>query len=201
MERIVIVDTNAFSHPIIPSKRIVAQRAALTLAELFTIPTVTVILDHREAFADRVDDDLILRAQCDGAYLCTGDTELQGKARAAGVRVIVMQDLDRLLQRTSWALADIFPHKQEIAPAAILPVRISKRGQYEGQGIGFLPDGRAVVVNGGAPFIGTVVDVVVEYIHHSPTGVETVFAITNATEKSQSCGKEHTGAGSGIPTP
>jgi len=119
---------------------------------------------------------LITRAKHVRGHILTEDTELQTKALDAGVGIIAIQELHRLLEGVSEELAEVCPPKRALAPGEILMVRMDRRGRDDGQGIGFLDDGRKVVVSNGASKLGAEVDVMVDHVSIDPSGKQTVFA-------------------------
>ena len=159
-----------------PEKREAGRRAALTIARLQSMLNVKISMDRQKPTANHTDDDLLNRAQRARGCILTADTELQGRARAAGIRVITVQDLKRCFEGVSEEIAAIFPQKCVLSQGDILSMRIDKLGREDSEGIGFLNDGRMVVVQNGKSYLGADVEVLVEYVSKSSTGIETIFA-------------------------
>ncbi|MCI0441408.1 MAG: TRAM domain-containing protein [Chloroflexi bacterium] len=159
-----------------PDKQEVGQQATLRLAELHSLPGVTLVLDRKEPTAQHPDDDLLNRARAVQGRILTADTLLLERARASGLGVVAVQDLTDRLRALAGELGALFPPLRAIEEGESLTVRIAKLGQHEGQGIGYLKDGRKVVVNDGAPYLGATLDVQVDRIHRTAMGREAVFA-------------------------
>lgn len=95
-----------------------------------------------------VDDRLVALCRDLAGDLVTTDHNLQRVAEAHGVRVLNPNQL---------ALALRSPQR----PGARLQLRVERNGREPGQGLGTLPDGTLVVVEGGAAHLGQEVTVVV----------------------------------------
>ncbi len=159
-----------------PNKQEAGQQATLRLAELHSLPGVTLVLDRQEPTAQHPDDDLLNRARAVQGRILTADTLLMERARASGLGVVAVQALTDQLRALAGELGALFPPLQTVAEGESLTVRIAKLGHHEGQGVGYLEDGRMVVVSDGAPYLGATLDVQVDRIHRTAMGRETVFA-------------------------
>ncbi|MBI3911532.1 MAG: TRAM domain-containing protein [Armatimonadetes bacterium] len=159
-----------------PDKQEVGQQAVLTLAELHSLPCVTVVLDRKEPTAKHPDDDLLNRARAVQGRILTADTLLQERARTSGIGVVAMQELNDRLRTLAGELGALFPPLQAIGEGEIVTVHIAKLGQHEGQGVAYLGDGRKLVVSDGAPYLGATLDVQVDRIHRGVGGRELLFA-------------------------
>jgi uncharacterized protein YacL len=159
-----------------PEKREAGQQAAVTLAALHSLPRITVILDGQEPTAQHADDDLLQRAGAINGRILTADTLLQERAKASDIEVVAVQALSGQLWALAMELSELFPPTREIEPGESLVVRIDKLGQHDGQGVGYLEDGRKVVVNDGAPHLGASLEVQVDRIYRPAMGREIVFA-------------------------
>ena len=159
-----------------PDKREAGQQAIVSLAELHSLPRVTVILDGKEPTTQHADDDLLQRAVAVKGRILTADTILQERAQASDIGVVAVQALSDRLRSLSLELSGLFPLLQEIEPGDSLTVRIDKLGHHDGQGVGYLEDGRKVVVNDGAPHLGASLEVQVDRIYRPALGREIVFA-------------------------
>ena len=88
-----------------------------------------------------VDQRLVVLAKHLGGKVVTNDYNLNKIARLQGVEVINLNDLANAM-------------KPIVLPGEGLTVKIIKRGEEQGQGIGYLDDGTMVVVEQGAYHLG-----------------------------------------------
>ncbi len=109
-----------------------------------------------------VDARLLKLAQSLDARLVTNDFNLGKVAELQGVPCLNLNELASAL-------------KPILHAGDVLSLRIAREGKDRGQGIGYLPDGTMVVVNGGHPYVGQQADVQVQSLHHTGAGVM-VFA-------------------------
>ena len=109
-----------------------------------------------------VDTKLIRLAHNLGAKLFTNDFNLSQIAELQKVPCVNLHDLARSL-------------KAVLLPGEVLNLKLVREGKDKGQGVGYLPDGTMVVVNNGHPHIGQQVEVVVQSLHQTGSGV-IVFA-------------------------
>lgn len=109
-----------------------------------------------------VDAKLLKLTQSLDAKLVTNDFNLGKVAELQGVPHLNLNELAAVLKPTLLA-------------GDLLTLRISREGKDRGQGVGYLPDGTMVVVNGGQPFIGQQTEVQVHSLHQTGAGVM-VFA-------------------------
>ena len=91
------------------------------------------------------------------ATLLTADALMHKAARVAGLPVINLNDLAMAL-RTVTSAGDV------------LNVTLTKSGKEAGQGVGFLPDGTMLVVEGGSAHIGQTVEVTVTSVLQTSAG-------------------------------
>ena len=91
------------------------------------------------------------------ATLLTADSMMHKAARMAGLPVINVNDLAVALRSV-------------IAAGDVLSVRLSKEGKELHQGVGFLPDGTMLVVEGGSAHIGQTVEVTVTSVLQTSAG-------------------------------
>jgi len=94
-----------------------------------------------------VDSRLVHLARELDAHICTTDFNLNKVAEAQGVAVLNINELANAL-------------KPSVIPGEILSVKLVRRGEEPGQGVGFLDDGTMVVVEGAEDRVGE--DVAVE---------------------------------------
>ena len=92
-----------------------------------------------------------------GATLITADGTMHKAARIAGIPVINLNDLAVAL-RTVTSAGDV------------LTLRLTKEGKEAGQGVGYLPDGTMLVVEGGGEHIGREVAVTVTSVLQTSAG-------------------------------
>jgi uncharacterized protein YacL len=88
-----------------------------------------------------VDQRLVVLAKHLGGKVVTNDYNLNKIARLQGVEVINLNDLANAM-------------KPIVLPGESLTVKLLKRGEEQGQGIGYLDDGTMVVVEQGAYHLG-----------------------------------------------
>ena len=88
-----------------------------------------------------VDQSLVILAKHLGGKVVTNDYNLNKIARLQGVDVINLNDLANAM-------------KPIVLPGEPLTVKLIKRGEEQGQGVGYLDDGTMVVVEQGAYHLG-----------------------------------------------
>jgi uncharacterized protein YacL len=93
-----------------------------------------------------VDQRLVVLAKHLGGKVVTNDYNLNKIARLQGVEVINLNDLANAM-------------KPIVLPGESLTVKLLKRGEEQGQGIGYLDDGTMVVVDRGKALVGQDVNV------------------------------------------
>jgi uncharacterized protein YacL len=109
-----------------------------------------------------VDAKVVALARERGASIVTNDVALARVAELQGIDVLSMNLLAETL-------------RQPLGPGEEFEVAIQKEGREPDQGVGYLDDGSMVVVQGGRPLIGAVVDVVVTSVVQT-SGGRMVFA-------------------------
>jgi len=90
---------------------------------------------------EQVDEKLVALAKHLDGRVMTNDYNLNKIARLRGVEVININDLANALKVT-------------VLPGEKLKLKVIKPGEEPGQGVGYLPDGTMVVVEGGKDHIG-----------------------------------------------
>ena len=110
-----------------------------------------------DAAIPTVDGKLVAMAQATQAMLLTNDANLARVAELQRVKVLSIHAL---------ALAV----RQQLAPGEQTRVRIVQEGSEPHQGRAYLPDGTLVVVEGGRPFLGKELDVVIQRSVQTPQG-------------------------------
>ena len=93
-----------------------------------------------------VDQKLIQTAQLEGYRIVTTDSGLTKVARIQDVPVMNINDVAGSL-------------RQNIIPGVRLPVEIIRKGEADGQGVGFMADGTMLVIEDGEAHIGAVIEV------------------------------------------
>ncbi len=96
----------------------------------------------------RMDMKLLRLAKDLGAAVITDDSGLARTAAISGVAALNLNDLTAALRPV-------------IMPGEALTVQPVKEGKEAGQGVGYLPDGAMVIVEGGSGHLGEQVNVVV----------------------------------------
>jgi uncharacterized protein YacL len=93
-----------------------------------------------------VDDRLLVAAAEVKGKVLTTDYNLHKKAKIMGITVLNINELANMV-------------KTIVLPGEKLTIDVIQEGKGDGQGIGYLPDGTMVVVEGGAKLIHKTVDV------------------------------------------
>ena len=104
-----------------------------------------------------VDQRLVILAKHLGGRVVTNDYNLNKIARLQGVEVINLNDLANAL-------------KPVVLPGETLVVKILKRGEEPGQGIGYLDDGTMVVTEHGQQHLGETVRLTVTSVLQTSAG-------------------------------
>ncbi|WP_435015881.1 PIN/TRAM domain-containing protein [Tundrisphaera sp. TA3] len=104
-----------------------------------------------------VDQKLVVLAKHLGGRVVTNDYNLNKIARLQGVEVINLNDLANAL-------------KPVVLPGEMLTVKILKRGEEPGQGVGYLDDGTMVVTEFGQHHLGETVRLTVTSVLQTSAG-------------------------------
>ncbi len=104
-----------------------------------------------------VDQKLVVLAKHLGGKVVTNDYNLNKIARLQGVEVINLNDLANAM-------------KPIVLPGEALSVKLIKRGEEPGQGIGYLDDGTMVVTEAGANHLGETVKIAVTSVLQTSAG-------------------------------
>ena len=120
------------------------------------------ILDAGGDDGQEVDSRLVELARNLGASIITTDFNLNRVAQFHGVTVLNINELATSL-------------RPALLPGEISTVTVLQDGREEGQGVGFLEDGTMMVVEGGAEYKGSDLDVVITRVLQTSTG-SIVFA-------------------------
>jgi uncharacterized protein YacL len=104
-----------------------------------------------------VDQRLVVLAKHLGGKVVTNDYNLNKIARLQGVEVINLNDLANAM-------------KPIVLPGEFLTVKLLKRGEEPGQGVGYLDDGTMVVAEQGAYHLGETVRLTVTSVLQTSAG-------------------------------
>jgi uncharacterized protein YacL len=137
------------------------RRGLDILNRLQKSPGVEVRIDDAElpelAGIREVDQRLVILAKHLGGKVVTNDYNLNKIARLQGVEVINLNDLANAM-------------KPIVLPGENLNVKLIKRGEEPGQGIGYLDDGTMVVAEQGAHHISEMVRLTVTSVLQTSAG-------------------------------
>lgn len=159
-----------------PERHQAGLQAVITLLTLHAHLGVEVIMDGEAPRNGHADPHLLQRAEAIEGRILTADRGLQEQARQKRVEIVSVQELHERFRPVSPKLAELFPPLVEISVSKILKLWISKPGSRANEGIGYLDDGRMVIIAEGRSFIGEEVEVRVEHISQNGQGKETIFA-------------------------
>lgn len=104
-----------------------------------------------------VDQKLVVLAKHLGGKVVTNDYNLNKIAKIQGVDVINLNDLANAM-------------KPIVLPGEILNVKLIKRGEEAGQGVGYLDDGTMIVCENGLHHLGEMVRLVVTSVLQTSAG-------------------------------
>jgi uncharacterized protein YacL len=127
-----------------------------------------------------VDQRLVVLAKHLGGKVVTNDYNLNKIARLQGVEVINLNDLANAM-------------KPIVLPGEGLTVKLLKRGEEQGQGIGYLDDGTMVVAEQGAYHLGETLKLTVTSVLQTSAG-RMIFGRIDAVQPKQPVGTAATGA-------
>ncbi|WP_165219025.1 PIN/TRAM domain-containing protein [Aquisphaera insulae] len=104
-----------------------------------------------------VDQKLVILAKHLGGKVVTNDYNLNKIAKIQGVEVINLNDLANAM-------------KPIVLPGEAIQVKLMKRGEEQGQGVGYLDDGTMVVAEQGSFHIGEIVRLTVTSVLQTSAG-------------------------------
>jgi len=137
------------------------RRGLDILNRLQKSPGVEIRIDDADipelAGVREVDQRLVILAKHLGGKVVTNDYNLNKIARLQGVDVINLNDLANAM-------------KPIVLPGENLTVKLIKRGEEQGQGIGYLDDGTMVVAEHGAHHLGEIVRLTVTSVLQTSAG-------------------------------
>jgi uncharacterized protein YacL len=158
------------------AKQAARRRALQALLWLNTLPRLTVVFDRSEPLAKHPDHDLLAWAAKTRGRLITADSELTEKAEAKKLEVVSVLDIASWLRAVSAEILAYFPPYVLVERGQTLSLDVTRRGKSANQGVGYLADGRKVVVNDGASYIGHHSEVIVQHVLVKVEGSEIIFA-------------------------
>lgn len=144
----VLDDLHRLSDSSDPLRRSRGRRGLDMAQKLQELPGVTLRQDPPDEETAESDVRLLRLAQTLNAAIITGDYGLQKVASVAGVTVLNLNELAGALR----------PHVQT---GDEMSVTLLKEGKEPHQGVGYLPDGTMIVVEGGRDYLDKTVTVVV----------------------------------------
>lgn len=150
-------------------KRTRGRRGLDLVTRLQRTPGLDVTIDETQVAAKSVDSMLIELARRMSGVIVTTDTGLNRVAQIQDVPVLNINDLANAL-------------KPALAPGERLHIHIMRRGEQEGQGVGYLDDGTMVVVEGGAERLNEIAEVEVTSTLQTSAG-RMIFARRVLTEE------------------
>jgi len=119
---------------------------------------IDIRVDEAEfSYIEETDQKLIKLAQSLNGYLVTNDFNLNKVAKLQGLEVININELANAL-------------KLVVLPGETLEIKIIRAGEEPNQGVGYLPDGTMVVVEGAQQRIGQKVTVSVKIALQTAAG-------------------------------
>jgi len=120
-------------------------------------PVPLEIIDDDPTEVNEVDAKLVSLAKKYNAKVLTNDFNLNKVAQIEGVTVLNINDLANAL-------------KPAVLPDERMEVKVIKEGKEAAQGVGYLDDGTMIVVDGGRPYLGKKVEVVVTSVLQTAAG-------------------------------
>lgn len=146
------------------------RRGMEVLAELQKAPNVSVRISDIDVDGVReVDDKLVILARQMQCPILTNDYNLNRVAELQGVPILNINELANAV-------------KSVVLPGEAITISIIQEGREYGQGVGYMEDGTMVVVEDGAPYIGSTRDLVVTKVLQTAAG-RMIFARLSPEEK------------------
>lgn len=115
------------------------------------------VIDDLESSREPVDTRLIKTAKKRNGKIITVDYNLNRVAKIQKVEILNVNELAESL-------------KPSLIPGEEISVKIIQKGKEAGQGVGYLPDGTMIVVEGGENLVGKEVNCEVVRIYHTVAG-------------------------------
>ena len=155
-----------------PMKRTRGRRGLDVLASLQKIANIDAqITDDLAGQDEPVDAKLVLVAKQRGGKIVTVDYNLNRVAQIQGIQVLNVNELATAL-------------RPNLIPGETLPVQVIQKGKERGQGVGYLPDGTMIVVEGGGRHLGEMIECEVIRIFQSVAG-KMIFVEPKPTSEKQ----------------
>lgn len=123
------------------AKRARGRRGLSNLRQLQDNARTTISIEEADKGDEAVDQALLILAEEKSFRIVTTDFNLARVAEIRDVSVLNLNDLTDQLQGA-------------VVPGQTMPIAILRKGESKDQGIGFLPDGTMVVIEGGDRHIG-----------------------------------------------
>ena len=120
-------------------------------------PVPVRITDEDARGVREVDDKLITLARKYGGSILTNDYNLNRVAELQGIQVLNVNELANAV-------------KTILLPGETFSIHVLQEGKEYDQGVGYLDDGTMVVVEGGRPYIGQTIKVVVNKVLQTAAG-------------------------------
>jgi uncharacterized protein YacL len=127
-------------------KRERGRRGLSILANLRNSGQVEISIESSETSDQSVDRALLDLAESSGFRILTTDSNLQQVGLIEGVTVLNLNDLSVAV-------------RTQAVPGAVIAIEIVRKGESDSQGIGYMPDGTMVVIEGGGGLIGETISV------------------------------------------
>ncbi|MGH7640384.1 MAG: PIN/TRAM domain-containing protein [Candidatus Dormibacteria bacterium] len=154
-----------------PVRRARGRRGLAMLEELRSLPEVEVEFPKVDyPSIPEVDDRLLRLAREQSAALLTVDFNLARVARVAGLPVLNLNQLATAL-------------RPALVPGEAIEVDVIKPGREPNQGVGYLPDGTMMVVEGGKEHLGQRVDASVRSVIQTASGRMVFLELQSATDE------------------
>ena len=150
------------------TKRERGRRGLENLRSLQDTTSAALSIEETPTAEGAVDQALIELAIQNHLRLVTTDQTLQRVADIRKVQTLNLNDLSNMIQG-------------RVVPGDQLTVEILRRGDNEQQGVGFLPDGTMVVVEGAAEHIGSQINVEVNNLLQTNAGRMVFAAMPDST--------------------
>jgi uncharacterized protein YacL len=138
-------------------KRSRGRRGLDVLSNLQKIQGINLEISEEEPRGKGVDTKLVALARRRAAKILTVDYNLNRVAQLQKVEVLNVNELSEVI-------------KPVVLPGERIQVKVVQRGKERGQGVGYLPDGTMIVVEGGADLVGKEVDAEVVRIFQTVAG-------------------------------
>lgn len=148
--RFVLEDLQKMTESSTNSDRQRGQRGLLCLETMQKAPDLQIsVHDTRPVEGNESQTSVLIEtAKLLGARLMTIDENLTKVAKLQGLDTLNISDLDEAL-------------RPAIAVGQRIRLALVRSGKEDHQGVGYLPDGTMIVVNHGAPKIGSTADIIV----------------------------------------